>query len=48
MLSSAPHFACFDVRTGHLLGGPVAVHVPIYEVRNEEDAMYVKDGMFDP
>jgi nitrite reductase/ring-hydroxylating ferredoxin subunit len=36
------HFACFDVRTGRLLGGPVAVDVPIYEVRIEEDTVYVR------
>jgi 3-phenylpropionate/trans-cinnamate dioxygenase ferredoxin component len=38
------HFACFDVRTGRLLGGPVAVDVPIHEVRIEGDTVYVKGG----
>lgn len=38
------HFACFDVRTGRLLGGPVAVDVPIYEVRIEGETLYVKGG----
>jgi nitrite reductase/ring-hydroxylating ferredoxin subunit len=38
------HFARFDVRTGHLLAGPVGVDVPIYEVRIEEDTVYVKRG----
>jgi nitrite reductase/ring-hydroxylating ferredoxin subunit len=38
------HFACFDVRTGRLLSGPVAVDVPIYEVRIEGDTVYVKGG----
>jgi nitrite reductase/ring-hydroxylating ferredoxin subunit len=36
------HFACFDVRTGRLLGGPVAVDVPIFEVRIEGDTVYVR------
>jgi nitrite reductase/ring-hydroxylating ferredoxin subunit len=36
------HFACFDVRTGALLSGPVAVDVPVYEVRVEGDTVYVK------
>jgi nitrite reductase/ring-hydroxylating ferredoxin subunit len=38
------HFACFDVRTGRLLHGPVAVDVPIYEVQVEGDTIYVKGG----
>jgi nitrite reductase/ring-hydroxylating ferredoxin subunit len=38
------HFACFDVRTGRLLSGPVAVDVPIYEVRIEGDTVYVRGG----
>jgi nitrite reductase/ring-hydroxylating ferredoxin subunit len=38
------HFARFDVRTGHLLAGPVGVDVPIYEVRIEADTVYVKGG----
>jgi 3-phenylpropionate/trans-cinnamate dioxygenase ferredoxin component len=40
------HFACFDVRTGRLLGGPVAVDVPIYEVRIEGETVYVKGGLY--
>jgi nitrite reductase/ring-hydroxylating ferredoxin subunit len=36
------HFARYDVRTGQLLSGPVADDVPIYEVRIEEDTVYVK------
>jgi nitrite reductase/ring-hydroxylating ferredoxin subunit len=36
------HFACFDVRTGALISGPVATDVPIYEVRVEGDTVYVK------
>jgi nitrite reductase/ring-hydroxylating ferredoxin subunit len=36
------HFACFDVRTGRLLRGPVAVDVPIYEVCIEGDTVYVR------
>ena len=36
------HFARFDVRTGQLLSGPLAEDVPVYEVRIEEDTVYVK------
>jgi 3-phenylpropionate/trans-cinnamate dioxygenase ferredoxin subunit len=36
------HFACFDVRTGKLLRGPVAADVPTYEVRVEGHTVYVK------
>ena len=36
------HYACFDVRTGKLLSGPVSGDVPTYEVRVEEDTVYVK------
>jgi len=36
------HFACFDVRTGKLLRGPVAADVPIYEVLVEGNTVYVK------
>jgi nitrite reductase/ring-hydroxylating ferredoxin subunit len=36
------HFACFDVRTGRLLSGPVAVDVPSYEVRVEGETVFVK------
>jgi nitrite reductase/ring-hydroxylating ferredoxin subunit len=38
------HFACFDVRTGALLTGPVATNVPIYVVRVEGETVYVKQG----
>ena len=38
------HFACFDVRTGHLLSGPISEDVPIHEVRVEEGAIYVRRG----
>ena len=38
------HFACFDVRTGALLSGPVASGVPIYEIRIEGETLYVKRG----
>ena len=36
------HFACFDVRTGTLLSGPVAADIPTYQVRIHEDTVYVK------
>lgn len=36
------HFAQFDVRTGKLLSGPAAADVPAYEVRVEDDTVYVK------
>ena len=36
------HFARYDVRTGQLLSGPLADDVPVYEVRIEEDTVYVK------
>jgi nitrite reductase/ring-hydroxylating ferredoxin subunit len=36
------HYACFDVRTGKLLSGPTAADVPTYEVRIEDDTVYVK------
>jgi len=35
------HFACFDVRTGALIDGPVATDVPTYQVRVEDDTVYV-------
>jgi nitrite reductase/ring-hydroxylating ferredoxin subunit len=38
------HFACFDVRTGALLSGPVATNVPVYEVHVEGETVYVKQG----
>jgi nitrite reductase/ring-hydroxylating ferredoxin subunit len=36
------HYACFDVRTGKLLSGPVSADVATYEVRVEDDTVYVK------
>jgi len=36
------HFAEFDVRTGELVNGPVSTAIPTYEVRVEEDTVYVK------
>jgi nitrite reductase/ring-hydroxylating ferredoxin subunit len=36
------HFACFDVRTGKLLSGPVAAAVRAYEVRVDGETVYVK------
>ena len=36
------HYACFDVRTGKLLSGPVAADVRTYEVRVDGDTVYVK------
>ena len=36
------HFAQFDVRTGELVNGPVSTAIPTYEVRVEEDIVYVK------
>jgi 3-phenylpropionate/trans-cinnamate dioxygenase ferredoxin subunit len=38
------HFACFDVRTGALLSGPVATDIPVYEVRVEAGTVYVRQG----
>ena len=38
------HFACFDVRTGKLLSGPTAADIPVYEVRTEDDTVYVRRG----
>jgi nitrite reductase/ring-hydroxylating ferredoxin subunit len=38
------HFACYDARTGRLLSGPVAVDVPMYEIRIARDTVYVKGG----
>ena len=35
------HFACFDVRSGKLLNGPVSADVPSYEVRVEADTVFV-------
>ena len=36
------HYACFDIRTGKLLSGPVSGDVPTYQVRVEGDTVYVK------
>jgi nitrite reductase/ring-hydroxylating ferredoxin subunit len=36
------HFATFDVRTGKLVSGPASADVPTYEVRIENDTVYVK------
>ena len=36
------HFAQYDVRTGALLGGPVATDVPTHEVRVEAETVYVR------
>ena len=35
------HYATFDVRTGKLLSGPTSADIPTYEVRVEEDTVYV-------
>ena len=35
------HFACFDIRTGELISGPVATDVPTYHVRVEDGTVYV-------
>ena len=35
------HFACFDVRSGKLIAGPVSADVPSYVVRVEADTIYV-------
>jgi 3-phenylpropionate/trans-cinnamate dioxygenase ferredoxin subunit len=36
------HYACFDVRTGRLLNGPVSADLVTYEVRVEGDIVYVR------
>ncbi len=36
------HFAQFDIRTGELVDGPVSSSVPVYQVRIEDDAIYLK------
>jgi nitrite reductase/ring-hydroxylating ferredoxin subunit len=36
------HFARFDVRTGRLIDGPMSDEVPTYDVRVEDDTVYVK------
>ena len=35
------HFACFDVRTGALISGPIATDVPAYQVHVEDGTVYV-------
>jgi nitrite reductase/ring-hydroxylating ferredoxin subunit len=36
------HYACFDVRSGKLLSGPVSADVATYQVRVDGDTVYVK------
>jgi nitrite reductase/ring-hydroxylating ferredoxin subunit len=36
------HFAQFDVRTGELVNGPVSTPVATYEVRVEDDTVYLR------
>jgi nitrite reductase/ring-hydroxylating ferredoxin subunit len=36
------HFALFDLRTGKLVDGPISTDVPAYEVRVEEETVYIK------
>jgi 3-phenylpropionate/trans-cinnamate dioxygenase ferredoxin subunit len=36
------HFAQFDVRTGELVNGPVSTAVAVYQVRVEDEMVYVK------
>jgi nitrite reductase/ring-hydroxylating ferredoxin subunit len=36
------HYATFDVRSGKFLSGPTAADVPTYEVRVEDDTIYLK------
>jgi Ferredoxin subunits of nitrite reductase and ring-hydroxylating dioxygenases len=36
------HFARFDVRTGKLASGPASADVVTYEVRVEQDTVYVR------
>src|ERR1700732_457053 len=36
------HFAQFDVRTGKLVDGPISADVPAYEVRVENDIVFVR------
>lgn len=38
------HFACFDVRTGQMLSGPVAADVPTYDVCVEGETVSVRRG----
>jgi nitrite reductase/ring-hydroxylating ferredoxin subunit len=36
------HFAQFDMRTGKLVDGPVSADIPVYQVRIEDNIIYVK------
>jgi nitrite reductase/ring-hydroxylating ferredoxin subunit len=36
------HFAQFDVRDGRLVDGPISADLPVYEVRVEAGAIFVK------
>jgi len=36
------HFAQFDIRTGEPVSGPVSMAVSVYEVRVEDEMVYVK------
>ena len=36
------HFAQFDMRTGKLVDGPISADVPVYEVRVEDDTVYLR------
>src|SRR5882724_4829918 len=36
------HFAQFDMRTGKLIDGPISADIPVYEVRVEDDTVYIK------
>ena len=36
------HFALFDVRTGRFLNGPASADVPAYQVRVEDETVYVR------
>ena len=38
------HFAKFDIRTGKLVDGPVSADVPVYEVRIEQDTVFLRPG----
>jgi nitrite reductase/ring-hydroxylating ferredoxin subunit len=42
MIECPLHFAQFDIRTGKLIDGPVSADVPCYEVRVEDDTIYLK------
>jgi len=36
------HFAQFDIRSGKLVDGPISADVPVYEVRMEGDAIFLR------